>query len=189
MSFSTATHRTGFTFSVTVVSGLLATLVALPGMTNWFEGIAKPGAVPGVRLFLAVSLGTYVALGLSGEAVNSLQERRGHRMAMRWFWALLGLNAFWLDSFFLLKSFESAYFTGLMAWIAGLACLWTFSKLSGRAAWLLFPYLVWVTFCSTKNFQMLMLHQKPIIEKMNQDPANFDLTFRPDPHQRSEKTR
>ena len=64
----------------------------------------------------------------------------------------LTLNFCWSFIFFYAKQTGWAFADIIILWIAILLTIIWFGKLSNVAAWLLVPYIFWVSFASTLNF-------------------------------------
>ena len=196
---STASPRQASAFQVlaiTVIAGFASIVFAVPGFQHWYPTLVKPSFTPPTWTLLPVTVLCTLLLGWAAGIIAALKPpTRSGVIALRWHWSMIGLSFLWITSFSG-RWLDIAYFSVLGVWIAVLGCLWTFSKLSGRAAWLLLPYLVWVTYASTVNFNILVEFQRPLIEKMDEDPANQDepssgLTHRadqPEPTATSAKT-
>lgn len=70
----------------------------------------------------------------------------------------LALNALWSIIFFGMHNPKLAFFEILLLWVAILATIISFMKISKPAGWLLVPYLLWVSFASYLTFSIWMLN-------------------------------
>jgi tryptophan-rich sensory protein len=61
------------------------------------------------------------------------------------------LNAAWTPLFFGLKLPGLAFIEIVLMWAFIAATIWAASKVRRAAAWLLVPYLAWVSFAATLN--------------------------------------
>ena len=162
-------------------SFLSATLTNI-ALANWFPGLEKPEWMPPNWTF---ALSWMVSGLLMGVALSSLRAapatQRAKRVTMAWFWSQLGFALLWAALFFAWRSPAWGYFTVFCWWLALAGLLWTGSKLSRRAFWLLVPTFLWVTFASALNFSILSLNVlKPKTEELEAMPTNQDpsLQFR-----------
>ncbi len=64
----------------------------------------------------------------------------------------LALNVIWSVIFFGYKLTQLAFFELILLWISILAMILITRKISKKAAWLLVPYLVWVSFAGVLNW-------------------------------------
>jgi tryptophan-rich sensory protein len=70
----------------------------------------------------------------------------------------LALNALWTPLFFGLHRPGLAFAEIVLLWLAIVATLAAFSRVSRAAAWLLVPYLAWVSFAAALNFTLWRLN-------------------------------
>jgi tryptophan-rich sensory protein len=85
-------------------------------------------------------------------------ERRDVRIALGIFVGQLALNTLWSILFFGLQSPGAAFVEIVILWFAILATIVAFARISRPAAWLLVPYILWVSFASYLNFSIWMLN-------------------------------
>lgn len=87
--------------------------------------------------------------------------RRGFsraRVTLALFWAQLFLNFLWSVVFFGLESPGAALVEIVVLWAAILLTILSFRPVSRPAAWLLAPYLAWVTFATFLNLGIFLLN-------------------------------
>jgi tryptophan-rich sensory protein len=88
--------------------------------------------------------------------------RRGGLAAQRrplaLFLGQLALNAAWTPLFFGLHRPGLAFAEMLLLWLAIAATLAAFRRVNRAAAWLLAPYLAWVSFAAVLNFTLWRLN-------------------------------
>jgi tryptophan-rich sensory protein len=77
---------------------------------------------------------------------------------LRIFAVQLLLNAGWSGIFFALRSPGPAFFEIVMLWLSIVATCFSFYRVSPVAAWLLVPYLIWVTYAAGLNFSIWRLN-------------------------------
>jgi tryptophan-rich sensory protein len=70
----------------------------------------------------------------------------------------LALNFAWSFIFFYAKQPGWAFIEIIMMWVAILLTIWWFGKISPLSAWLLVPYISWVSFASLLNFYIWKLN-------------------------------
>jgi translocator protein len=68
------------------------------------------------------------------------------------------LNAAWTPIFFGLHRPDLAFFEIVLLWLSIVATIAFFHPLNAGAAWLLLPYLAWVTFAATLNLAIWQLN-------------------------------
>jgi len=67
-------------------------------------------------------------------------------------------NLSWSVVFFGLHQILAALIVVIALWLSIVANIFFFSKVSRVAAWLLVPYLLWVSFASVLNFYIYLLN-------------------------------
>jgi translocator protein len=68
------------------------------------------------------------------------------------------LNSLWSVLFFGLRNPTAALVEIVVLWIAILLCINRFYLISKAAAWLLVPYLIWVSFAALLNASIVILN-------------------------------
>ena len=86
-------------------------------------------------------------------------ETPGVRLALTVFAVQLVLNALWSILFFGMQSPAWASAEILLLWLAIVATLWVFSRITPAAGWLLVPYLAWVSFAAVLNGSIWILNR------------------------------
>jgi translocator protein len=138
----------GVCFLVAAISGI-ATAKAIP---TWYAGIAKPSFTPPNQVFAPVWTLLYALMGVAAWLVWRMPESPHRTWALTFFWTQLLLNFAWSWIFFHQHLILGAALEILVLWAAILCMLIAYSKVSSLAAWLMVPYLCWVTFASALNW-------------------------------------
>ena len=125
----------------------------------WYAGLAKPAWVPPNWLFPVAWTALYLMIAVAGWLVWREAGFAGAPLALG-LWALqLVLNAAWSWIFFGLKRMDWALAELAALWAAILATVLAFAPVSAAAAWLMAPYLAWVSFAGVLNLAMLRLNR------------------------------
>jgi len=82
----------------------------------------------------------------------------GKTRALGLFGAQLILNAIWSPIFFGARSIGSALAVIVLLWAAIVLTILIFRKISRAAAWLLVPYIAWVSFAAYLNLAIWVLN-------------------------------
>lgn len=140
------------------VVGGLGGMVTYPALQPWYAGLAKPDFNPPNWVFGPVWTLLYALMGVSLYLVLTSRSKKPKRTALALFGAQLVLNFLWSAVFFGLKQ----PFWAVVAILALLAAIiWTavaFWRFSHWAAYLLVPYILWVTFAATLNIAVSILN-------------------------------
>ena len=75
------------------------------------------------------------------------------------------LNAAWTPIFFGLHRPDLAFFEIVLLWLSILATIALFHPLNAGAAWLLVPYLAWVTFAAALNLAIWRLNGSSVLPR------------------------
>lgn len=124
-----------------------------PAIPAWYANLAKPPYAPPNWLFGPVWTLLYLMMGIAAFLVwDRGLERRNVRFALVVFAIQLALNSLWSAIFFGLRFPLGAFIEVIILWLAILATIMLFSRISRPAAWLLVPYIFWVSFAAFLNF-------------------------------------
>jgi tryptophan-rich sensory protein len=136
----------------------VAAFGGLFGPSEWFAQLHKPSWSPPNWIFGPVWTMLYIMMAIAAWRVWRLDGDGGRRKALALFLAQLALNAAWTPLFFGLKQPGLAFAEIMLLWFAIGATTAAFFKLDRAAAWLMIPYLAWVSFASVLNFALWRLN-------------------------------
>ena len=130
------------------------------GVNGWFATANKPWFNPPNWIFAPVWTALYVMMGIAlylvwrTETISSSVKQT----AVILFVIQLTLNFFWSLIFFKLQQPGWAFAEIIIMWLAILFTILWFGKISSTAAWLLVPYICWVSFASVLNYAIWKLN-------------------------------
>lgn len=128
------------------------------GNNVWYQSLAKPALTPPNAVFPIVWTALYVMLGLALAMILNARGASGRRSAVGLFSAAFGLNLAWTPVFFGAHRIGSALLVlGLMLVLA-IATTFAFARIRPRAAWLMVPYLVWISFAGVLTWRIGQLN-------------------------------
>lgn len=133
-------------------AGLIGSIVTIPAITGWYTTLAKPVWTPSSWVFGPVWITLFALMGLS---LYMVWEKK---TAISVFGIQLGLNIIWSFLFFGLHKPLWAFCEIVLLWFAILGNIIVFYKIDKRAAYLLVPYLVWVSIAAALNYSVWMLN-------------------------------
>lgn len=135
------------TVPAVVFLGFLSGWLAGSGQDNpWYAALEKPALTPPGWVFPAAWTTLYIMLGL---AIAMILNARGARLrgpAIALFLFQLALNLAWTPLFFGAHQVTAAFWLILFMLIAAIATTFAFARVRRAAAWLMLPYLVWISF-------------------------------------------
>ncbi len=134
-------------------------MVTMPAIEGWYAGLVKPNFNPPNWIFGPVWSALYLLMGISFYIVwNKGISWKKEKNAIFAFFLQLFLNFFWSFMFFGLEQPLFAFFVILALWLTILYTIVQFKKYSKYAAYLLVPYLAWVSFASVLNLFIVVLN-------------------------------
>jgi len=121
---------------------------------EWFAQLAKPSWNPPSWIFAPVWTFLYICMAVAAWLV---WRRKGLVAAANpiALWIVqLGLNSVWTWFFFGMHNPGLAFADIVALWLAIVATLVLFWRVSPAAGWLFVPYLAWVSFAAVLNFTL-----------------------------------
>ena len=130
--------------------GSIFTTAKIPG---WYANLAKPPLNPPSWVFGPVWTVLYTLMGLAAFLVwKRGGERKAVQQALMAFATQLFLNTVWSVLFFGLQRPDLALIDIVLLWIMIVVTMVLFARVSKISAWLLLPYLAWVSFATYLNY-------------------------------------
>lgn len=141
------------------LAGIAGSLVTLPAISTWYVTLNKSPLNPPSWIFGPVWTALYLLMGISLFLIweKGFTNKR-KKQALVIFMTQLGLNVAWSFLFFGLHSAILGLLDIVFLWITILGTILAFWKISRRAAYLLFPYLAWVSFATVLNASVVILN-------------------------------
>lgn len=144
--------RLAVSLSICLGVGVLESLVTRPEIPAWYASLAKPSWTPPPVVFPIVWTALYILMAVSFWKLWETEPRSAARArAMVWFLVQLALNAAWSPVFFVWHEPTAALVIIVALLIAIGAAIVSAARVDRLAAWLLAPYLAWVTYATTLN--------------------------------------
>jgi translocator protein len=135
--------------------GGIASLFTSSSVSTWYVTLLKPEFNPPGWIFGPVWTILYLMMGVSMYLV--WQKRFAiHALALYFF--QLVLNGLWSILFFGLKNPFYAFIEIIILWFAIVMTAIHFYKIEKMSAYLLLPYLLWVSFAAVLNFFIMVLN-------------------------------
>jgi benzodiazapine receptor len=141
------------------MAGIIGSIFTTPAIPNWYANINKPTFRPPNWVFAPVWTTLFLLMGIALFLVlrKGLNEK-DIKIAIAVFAFQLVLNTLWSVLFFGLESPFAAFVEIVFLWVAILASIILFFRISKIAAYLLIPYILWVSFASILNFAIWRLN-------------------------------
>ncbi len=145
--------------SIPVILGSVSGLFNVSAIDGWYQTINKPSWNPPNWIFGPVWTTLYVLMGIAlylvwkAEASMILKKT-----AISLFAVQLLLNFFWSFIFFNQQEIGWALVEIIAMWVFILLTIFAFANVSKTAAWLLVPYISWVSFATILNYTIWKLN-------------------------------
>ncbi len=133
----------------------LGGLATVQSVAEWYPTLNKPSWTPPSWLFGPVWTVLYIMMAVAAWLVWKAGQAKG---ALLLFGAQLLLNLAWSFLFFGAKSPGLGLIDIVLLWLAIAATIFAFSLKSRLAAFLMVPYLCWVSFATALNAAIFMLN-------------------------------
>jgi translocator protein len=125
------------------------------GVGSWYQTINKPSWNPPSWIFGPVWTTLYVMMGIALFLIwKSDAPDTQKRTAMLLFAVQMVLNFFWSFIFFKQHQMGWALVEIIAMWVMILLTIFSFAPISKTAAWLLVPYISWVSFATILNYTL-----------------------------------
>lgn len=145
-------------FVFPLLAGGIGGIFTSKTVEGWYRELEKPPFNPPGWVFGPVWTALYLFMGYSLFLVWSKENATGKKLALVVFGVQLILNVLWSAVFFGAEQLGWALFVILFLWLAILGTIILFYPISKTAAWLLVPYLAWVTYAGILNWQIWRLN-------------------------------
>jgi tryptophan-rich sensory protein len=149
------------TISVIVceLAGAIGSVFTIPAISSWYDIIQKAAFTPPGWLFGPVWIALYAIIGIAAGLIWFRAARKnGAGCALAAFDLQLALNVLWSFLFFGLRSPLYGLLDIIALWVAIAVTAIKFYKISRSAAYLMVPYLLWVSFALALNLYIWRLN-------------------------------
>ncbi|MDO3641140.1 TspO/MBR family protein [Mucilaginibacter sp. L3T2-6] len=144
---------------ITLTIGFTASLFTRPQIAGWYSMLNKPSFNPPNWLFAPVWTSLYVMIAIAAYLVWERRDKsRVYVITVIIYVVQLALNFSWSLIFFGAHAILPALIVVLLLWVSIILNIRWFNKFSTTAAWLLVPYLLWVSFATALNLSIYLLN-------------------------------
>ncbi|MFA5125974.1 MAG: TspO/MBR family protein [archaeon] len=143
------------------IIGALGSIFTIPNIPVWYASLTKPFFSPPnwlfapawTILFLLMGIALYLIWESKGKKV--VRERK---IALSWFAIQFALNVLWSFLFFGMQSAFLGFVGIVFLWLSIIITILSFYKVNKKAAYLLIPYILWVSFATVLNYSIMILN-------------------------------
>lgn len=139
-------------FLICQLAGVIGSIFTSKSVNTWYTTLQKPSLTPPGSVIGIVWICLFVLMGISLYIVwDKWPRNKNSKSALIIFGIQLALNILWSVFFFGLRNPLLAFIEIIILWLMILATIFRFYKVSRTAAYLLVPYILWVSFASYLN--------------------------------------
>ncbi len=128
--------------------GAISGFLSREGIDIYNYTVTKPPLTPPAWVFPVVWGILFALMGIAAARISLTEKSKQRDSALGLFVAQLIVNFFWPLFFFNAQVYGFAFFWLILLWVLVLFTALRFSKMDLPAAWLLAPYLLWLTFAA-----------------------------------------
>lgn len=125
---------------------------------SWYQMLNKPSWTPPNWVFPVVWPILYLCMAIAAWLIWKEYGFKSARKELRWFILQLALNAAWSWIFFGRQAISTALGEILLLWMAILFTTMLFRRKNKIAAYLMAPYLLWVSYAVALNFALWQMN-------------------------------
>lgn len=146
--------KIAISIAVCLLIGYAGRFATASSINSWYLTPEKPVFNHPNWIFGPVWTALYILMGTSFGMIWTMNPSPLRNLAMIVFAIQLVLNFAWSFLFFYFKDLLEALIEIVLLWLGIAICISLFYKLKPVTAYLLIPYILWVSFASVLNFSI-----------------------------------
>jgi len=139
------------------LAGIIGSIFTASSISDWYIYLNKPSFNPPSFVFAPVWTLIYILMGIAVYLIWTSDKRRSI-LPLVIFDIQLILNVLWSILFFGFRNPFIAFIDIILLWIFIVLTIWQFAKVEKKAAYLLIPYILWVSFAVVLNYWIWQLN-------------------------------
>jgi len=141
------------------ILGSIGAIFTSPAIPTWYAGLSKPFFNPPNWIFGPVWTLLFAMMGIAFYLVWKRGfKAKKNKIALAFFVIQFIFNVLWSALFFGLRSPLYGLICITFLWAAILGTIITFYRVDKKAAYLLIPYILWVSFAAVLNLAIFLLN-------------------------------
>jgi len=141
------------------LAGVIGSIFTISSIPTWYAVLRKPWFTPPNWLFGPIWLTLYFLMGISLYLVFENKRNKAKEKPALWAFGIqLFLNVLWSVLFFGMHYLFYGFIEIVLLWISIAVTIILFFKISKAAAYLLLPYILWVTIAASLNYYVFILN-------------------------------
>lgn len=146
--------------AITLIIGFVASLFTRPEIDGWYAILKKPSFNPPNLVFPLAWTILYILIATAAYLVWKQRNKSvTYNTTAGIYFIQLLLNFSWSIVFFGMHQVLGALLIITLLWVSIIFNIRWFGKFSKTAAWLLVPYILWVSFAALLNFNIYLLNR------------------------------
>jgi len=125
---------------------------------GWYVALQKPALTPPGWVFPVAWTSLYILMGIAVAVILNARGARGRGLALALFAVQFALNLAWTPLFFGLHRVGAALLVIVAMLAVAIATTVMFGRIRPLAAWLMVPYLVWISFAGVLTWRIGQLN-------------------------------
>lgn len=140
--------------------GIAGSVFTIGSIPTWYKTLNKPFFSPPNWIFGPVWTTLYLMMGISAGLIwlKGLKSKKVKK-ALSYFLIQLFLNFTWSIIFFSLHQPLLAFINIVLLWLSILMIMIKFYRIFKPSAYLLIPYILWVSFAAVLNLAIVILNK------------------------------
>lgn len=144
--------------AIPLLIGALAGFLTSGDVKEFTATAKQPFFAPPGWVFPVVWTILYALMGFAAYIIENTSSPRKSR-ALTVYYVQLSFNFVWSFIFFSAGNYLFAFLWIILLWVLIIATILEFKMIKSRAAYILIPYLIWVTFAAVLNFSVYLLNR------------------------------
>lgn len=144
--------------AIPLIVGALAGFLTSGDVKEFMATARQPFFAPPGWLFPVVWTILYALMGFAAYVIENTASPRKSK-ALIIYYIQLFFNFVWSFIFFSSGNYLFAFIWIIALWLLIIATILEFKMIKNRAAYILIPYLIWVTFAAVLNFSIYLLNK------------------------------
>ncbi len=144
--------------AVPLLAGVGSTVWTINSIPTWYASLNKPWFNPPNVVFAPVWTTLYLLMGVALFLIWRSARNRTRDTGIALFAAQLVVNVIWTFAFFGLQNTLYGLLSIIPLWILIAATIYQFYKVEKWAAYLLVPYIAWVSIATALNASVYLLN-------------------------------
>ncbi len=148
-----------FTVPLILLLGFASGRAVPSGSENgWYMALQKPALTPPGIVFPIAWTSLYILMGFAAALILHARGGKGRGLALALFAAQFALNLAWTPLFFGMHQVGAALLVIVAMLVLAILTTILFGRIRPLAAWLMVPYLVWISFAGVLTWRIGQLN-------------------------------